>query len=229
MASSATTEMANHDQKPCHMDRVKKFFNIAIRKLNPLVNSQELIEEFIKNLWQFKRHHEMYCKWTNHFRLKLAIHTYCFLLHAVFYVMDFDSVTQIFMLDITYLMFMNNNFKFVNLIYMGLYAVAIYSDFLFYLINSRGTLYHFQLLNQTYYGKLFRQKQWRPYETRNLGNSSWNHHLKLFIVNNKSRGSIKLYLDIIIEFFIIITGKISTMAIIYHLQITFDSLQISPF
>ena len=112
MASSATTEMANHDQKPCHMDRVKKFFNIAIRKLNPLVNSQELIEEFIKNLWQFKRHHEMYCKWTNHFRLKLALHLYCLFLHASLYIIDYNKVTRILLLDLTYIMFMNDEFFF---------------------------------------------------------------------------------------------------------------------
>lgn len=193
-SSAIMTEIPDYDQELFSMERLKKYLNIAIKRFNPVINSHNSIKNFMKNVLQIQRQYEIRRTWTHHFRLKLALHLYCLFLHASLYIIDYNKVTRILLLDLTYIMFMNDEFHFINLIYMGLYAVAIYSDFLFYLNNSQGTLDHFQLLNQVYYEN---KQQW----------TGWNPHLKINIFKKRSCRSVKRFLDGVLFFLSLITGN----------------------
>ena len=193
-SSAIMTEIPDYDQELFSMERLKKYLNIAIKRFNPVINSHNSIKNFMKNVLQIQRQYEIRRTWTHHFRLKLALHLYCLFLHASLYIIDYSKITRILLLDLTYIMVMNDEFRFINLIYMGLYAVAIYSDFLFYLNNSQGTLDHFQLLNQVYYEN---EQQW----------TGWNPHLKINIFKKRSCRSVKRFLDGVLFFLSLITGN----------------------
>lgn len=206
-SSAIMTEIPDYDQELFSMERLKKYLNIAIKRFNPVINSHNSIKNFMKNVLQIQRQYEIRRTWTHHFRLKLALHLYCLFLHASLYIIDYSKITRILLLDLTYIMVMNDEFRFINLIYMGLYAVAIYSDFLFYLNNSQGTLDHFQLLNQVYYEN---EQQW----------TGWNPHLKINIFKKRSCRSVKRFLDGVLFFLSLITGK---LLIIISFIITYNN------